>query len=66
MNDSDTTAVATSTEQIGYLQDLLQHQKEIFNQEEEQCAFLTSMLLSSNFRKLSEKAFLSAFRKRNT
>jgi hypothetical protein len=57
--------VASEEEQVAYLRNLLEHQVMLFNKEEEQCAFLASMLLRSHFKNLTETSFYSAFRKKN-
>ena len=52
-------------DKIDYLRQLLAHQVQMYNQEEEQCAFLTSLLMRSHFKSIAESAFHSAFKKKN-
>ena len=59
------TSTATEAEQVKYLKELLEHQVSLYNKEEEQCAFLASMLIRSHFKNLTETAFFSAYRKKN-
>lgn len=59
------TETETEREQIAYLKEMLQHQKELYCREEEKGAFLASMMMRGHFRNLTESAFYSAFRKKN-
>mmetsp|Transcript_29292 Transcript_29292/g.54302 ORF Transcript_29292/g.54302 Transcript_29292/m.54302 type:complete len:326 (+) Transcript_29292:97-1074(+) len=56
---------ASEEEQIAYLRELLEHQVEVCVRLEEECALLSSFLLRSQFKNLTETAFFSAFRRKN-
>jgi hypothetical protein len=51
--------------QRDYLRELLRQQERLCAREEEQCALLASLLLRAHLKSLTERAFCSAFRKKN-